>query len=265
MELTLASYNVHSGIGTDGRFDLRRVGQVLQEIGADIVALQEVGDFRGNTDREAHAEHLSELLGMPMAFGPNVVRNGRRYGNAILSKLPVLKSHNYDLSFKKREPRGALRCDLELLPGRVLHLFCLHLGLSIGERRAQETQLLSADIFRDAVRSDPVIVCGDFNYWWSGPVPALVRHSIRDAALELGQISRTYHSKLPFLRLDRIFVDRGVRPIRVYAHRSKLAELASDHLPVVMRFEAPMEEGVPRSGPVELVSEAAPLTRTGSR
>ena len=78
MELTLVSYNVHSGIGTDGRFDLRRVGEVLQEIGPDIAALQEVGDYLGKTPDGAQPELLAEMLGLQLAYGPNVVRDGRQ-------------------------------------------------------------------------------------------------------------------------------------------------------------------------------------------
>lgn len=253
MELTVVSYNIHSGIGTDGRFDLGRVGQVLRELRADIIALQEVGDFRGKAEREDQPELLADMLGLHMAFGPNVVRNGRRYGNAILSRLPVLSSRNYDLSVRRREPRGALRCDLDLGGGRPLHVFCLHLGLSVGERRAQEALLLSSDILRDAVRSDPVLVCGDFNYWGSGAVPGLVRRAIHDAAMELRTRVRTYHSRLPFVRLDRIYVDAGVRPLSIYTHRTPLTALASDHLPLVLRFEAPVEPVLPRSAPVQLI------------
>lgn len=253
MELTLVSYNIHSGIGTDGRFDLHRVGEVLREVNADIIALQEVGDFRGMTSREDQPEHLAELLGLHMAFGPNVVRNGRRYGNAILSRLPILKSKNYDLSVQRREPRGALRCDLDLGGGRQLHVFCLHLGLGIGERRAQEALLLSSDILRDAVRKDPVVVCGDFNYWGNGAVPSLVRQAIHDAALELGAPARTYPTRLPLLRLDRIYVDVTVKPLEIHPHRTPLATVASDHLPLVMRFEAPIAAAAPHSAPVELI------------
>jgi endonuclease/exonuclease/phosphatase family metal-dependent hydrolase len=133
-----------------------------------------------------------------------------------------------------------------------LHLFCLHLGLTIGERRAQESMLLSAEILRDAAKRDPVIVCGDFNYWWSGPVPALVRHQIHDAALTVGQAARTYPSRLPLLRLDRFFVAGGVRPFSVTVHRSDLAALASDHLPVVMRFETVVEPAT-QAHPVQLI------------
>jgi endonuclease/exonuclease/phosphatase family metal-dependent hydrolase len=254
MELTLASYNIHSGIGTDGRFDLHRVGEVLKEIQPDIAALQEVGDFRGKTSQEEHPEHLAQMLGLHMAFGPNVVRNGRRYGNAILSRMPILKSRNYDLSFKRREPRGALRCDLDLGGGRQLHVFCLHLGLGVGERRAQESLLLTADIIRDAVRSDPVVLCGDFNYWGSGPVPSLLRQAIHDAALLVHAPAMTYHSRFPFFRLDRIYVDDQVRPLEVRPHRTKLSSDASDHLPLVMRFEAPVDLRRPApDSPVEIL------------
>lgn len=253
MELTLVSYNIHSGIGTDGVFDLHRIGEVLREVSPDVAALQEVGDFRGRTSREEHPEHLAEMLGMHMAFGPNVIRNGRRYGNVILSRLPILRSRNYDLSVKGKEPRGALRCDLDLGGSKKLHVFCLHLGLSFGERRQQESLLLSADILRDAVRSDPVVVCGDFNYWGNGPVTSLVRNAIHDAALQLRSPARTYHSRFPFFRLDRIYVDAGVRPIEVHPHRSERAQVASDHLPLVMRFEAPIPERESTALPVELM------------
>ncbi|HEY8208615.1 MAG TPA: endonuclease/exonuclease/phosphatase family protein [Myxococcaceae bacterium] len=239
MELTLASYNVHSGIGTDGRFDLRRVGEVLQEIGPDIAALQEVGDYLGRTPQFPHPELLANMLGLQLAYGPNVVRDGRRYGNAILSRLPIARTHNYDLSIKGREPRGALRCDLDLPSGRRLHVFCLHLGLRPRERRAQEGLLLAADIIRDAVRPDPLVVCGDFNAWGNAPIPTLARQAIHDAAYLLdAHHLRTYHSKFPFIRVDRVMVDDQVRPIHLTTHRSPRARLASDHLPLVLRFEA---------------------------
>jgi endonuclease/exonuclease/phosphatase family metal-dependent hydrolase len=210
---------------------------VLREIDADIVALQEVGDFLGRTSSIHHPEELAEMLGMHMAFGPNVVRDQRRYGNAILSRLPILKSRNYDLSVRSKEPRGALRADLDMGGGKSLHVFCLHLGLSVGERRRQENLLLSADILRDAVRKHPVIVCGDFNYWLNRAVPAMVRSAIHDAGHRLRAAERTYPSKRPWLRLDRVFVDDGVSPLALTAHRSDAARTASDHLPLVMLFD----------------------------
>lgn len=240
MELTLASYNIHSGIGVDGKFDLDRICEVLAEIDADVVALQEVGDFRGVTPREDHAEYLAERTGLRMAYGPNVEREGRRYGNAVLARLPILRSHNYDISVRGKEPRGALRCDLDVGGGRPFHVFNLHLGLKARERREQEALLLASDILRDTARIDPVVVCGDFNYWGRGAVPPLVRHALRDVGHELQVPARTFHARFPFLRLDRVFVDAGVQPLALRAHRSEVSAVASDHLPLVMRFVAPV-------------------------
>ena len=254
MELTLASYNIHSGIGTDGKFDLRRIAAVLKETDADVVALQEVGDFRGETTSEQHPEDLAELLGMHMAYGPNVVRNGRRYGNAILSRLPIIKSRNYDLSVHRKEPRGALRCDIDVGEGALLHVFCIHLGLSIGERRRQEALLLSADILRDAVRRDPVVVCGDFNYWLNGPARSLMHGEIHDAAHVVRAAERTYPSKRPLLRLDRMYVDRGVEPLRLTSHRTPTSRVASDHLPLVMRFRTVRPPMTAPLHPVQIVA-----------
>jgi endonuclease/exonuclease/phosphatase family metal-dependent hydrolase len=252
VELTLVSYNIHSGIGTDGRFDLDRVGEVLRDIDADIIALQEVGDYRGVTPREDQPEHLAHLLGLHMAFGPNVVRNGRRYGNAILTRLPIRQFHNYDLSVGRREPRGALRCDLDIGGGRLLHVFCLHLGLGIRERRRQESLLLSSDILRDSVQREPVVVCGDFNYLGPGAVRGLARQAIHDVALELDARVRTYPSRFPLLRLDRVYVDTGIEPLSIEAHQTERSALASDHLPLVMRFR-PVLEQAPAVAPVQLI------------
>ena len=254
MELTLVSYNIRSGIGMDGAFDLERVVSVIRELDPDVVALQEVGDFRGATDAHDHPERLAAATGYHVAFGPNVVQGHRRYGNALLSRLPIQGSRNYDLSVKGREPRGALRCDLGLPAGGILHVFCVHLGLRAGERRAQEALLLKADILRDAVRKDPVVVCGDFNYLGVRPIPRLFHKAIRDCAIELGRRRPTYPSRLPLLRLDRVYVDRYIAPVEMRVHKSQAAQLASDHLPLWVRLRTADHRAPAASPPVQMIS-----------
>jgi endonuclease/exonuclease/phosphatase family metal-dependent hydrolase len=251
VELTLVSYNIRSGIGMDGAFDLERVVSVIRELSPDVVALQEVGDFRGVTDAHDHPERLAAATGLQLAFGPNVVHGRRSYGNALLSRLPIQGSHNYDLSVEGKEPRGALRCDLALPDGGLLHVFCLHLGLTAKERRAQEALLLSADIMTDAARKDPVVVCGDFNYWWIRPMP--FKKVIRDCAIDLGRRRPTYPSRLPLLRLDRVYVDRWVEPVAMKVHRSKMARVASDHLPLWVRLRTTHARPAVASPPVQLI------------
>lgn len=236
MELTLVTWNIHSGVGVDGRFDLGRIAAVLGQVNADVIALQEVGDYRNKTELEPHPEHLAATLGLGLAYGPNVVRQGRRYGNAVLTRFPIRHRRNDDLSYKTREPRGALRCDLEVAPGELLHVVCVHLGLGPGERKAQEQRLLGTDLLTDRARETPVVLCGDWNYLGTGPVASLAARGLHDAALTLGTRSKTCPSPLPVFRFDRVFTDARIRPLEVSVHRSALSARASDHLPLVFRF-----------------------------
>src|SRR5581483_8443871 len=98
MELSFATWNIHSAIGTDGRFDLERVASVLRELDPDVAALQEVGDFRGRTPHSEHAFELARALDRHVAFAPTLVRAGRRYGNAILARAPIGETRTVDLS-----------------------------------------------------------------------------------------------------------------------------------------------------------------------
>jgi len=114
MPLTLATYNIHACVGGDGRFQPDRTVEVLREMSADLVALQEVEqrDVAG----EGLLEFLADALDMEAIAGPTLLRGTRHYGNALLTRLPVLAVERVDLSVPRREPRGAL--DVELSWGQ---------------------------------------------------------------------------------------------------------------------------------------------------
>jgi endonuclease/exonuclease/phosphatase family metal-dependent hydrolase len=234
-DLVLATWNVHGCVGSDSRFDIERVAAVVRELDADVVALQEVGDVRGRHPHGDQAERLSELLGTQLLYQPTVRRGDRRYGNAIVTRLPVEGSRSYDLSVKRREPRGCLRADLRL-GERPLHVFALHLGLSRREQKMQAAMLLGAEILRDAAVAWPLVVAGDFNFWWSGPIARTIRRTLTDVAVAAGSARPTYPARRPFLRLDRIYVDAAWSVGEVGAHLSAASRLASDHLPLVARL-----------------------------
>ena len=247
--MRLVSWNIHGGIGTDGRRDLGRIAALLEDFRCDVAALQEVGDpHRESREHEVadHAAWLGRRLRWFVAYGPNLVQAGRPYGNAILSRFPISHAHNYDLSVPHREPRGCLRADLSLPGGASLHLFDLHLGLSGGERRRQAAMLLSADLLRDTALTAPMVVCGDFNMWSPvpGPILRLLRNALRDAAQEARARRATWPSSWPVLRLDRAYVDDGVRVLGCGVVNDPRTRAASDHLPLWVEIEPRHAQGI---------------------
>lgn len=234
-EIVVATYNIHGCVGTDKRFDIGRIAAVIEEVGADVVAMQEVGDVRGRGPAGNYATEIGERLGQAVLYQPTMLRGDRAYGNAIVTRLPVEGSRSYDLSVKSREPRGCLRADL-LFGSRKVHVFGVHLGLTRKEQRAQAGMLLGADIVRDAAVSWPLVVMGDFNFWVNGPIARTVRRALTDAAVASGTPAPTYPSRSPIMRLDRIYVDAAWDVVTTWVHHSEEARHASDHLPLVARL-----------------------------
>jgi endonuclease/exonuclease/phosphatase family metal-dependent hydrolase len=226
MTFTVASYNIHKCAGLDRRVDLDRIADVLREINADLVGLQEV--YRP----QAHA--LADRLGVQVAMGPTRERDGLAYGNAVLTRLSVRGSRIFDLSQPDREPRGGIRLDLEMPHGenRLLHLFNVHFGLKIRERASQVRTLVREHILHDEL-TGPRVVVGDLNewFWFPGAVGRTLRRELHGP-----RIRRTHPSPLPLFPLDRIYWDRGLDADGFRVHRSRLARVASDHLPVVARL-----------------------------
>ena len=226
MTLTVASYNIHKCTGLDRRVDLDRIAQVLQEIDADLVGVQEV--FR------PQALRLAERLGMQVAMGPTRERDGLPYGNAVLTRLAIRGSRVFDLSRPDREPRGGIRLDLEMSDGQVggglLHVFNVHFGLKIRERAEQVRMLVREHILHDEL-TGPRIVVGDLNEWFPGAVGRTLRRELSGP-----RIRRTHPAPLPLFPLDRIYWDRDLGADGFRVHRSRLARVASDHLPVVARL-----------------------------
>ena len=232
--LRVVTYNVHKCQGMDRRVKLDRVAAVLRGIKADVVALQEIFGYTG--DGTGQARQLADELGMYCAFGENHQLNGWSYGNAVLSRYPLVSSRNYDLSVPGREPRGCLCVDIQLSDA-VLHCFNVHLGTGFFERRAQARKLVTPELLRASTVKGPRIVLGDFNEWTRGLVSHVLSAEFRNADLRiLLKQQRTYPGLLPFLHLDHIYYDEALLLESVGLCRSRLALLASDHLPLVAEF-----------------------------
>lgn len=264
-EVRVATYNIHGCVGRDRRFDLPRIARVIASLDADVIALQEVGDVRGRGPAGDYAKELARRLSMSAIYQPTMSRGERAYGNAILSRFEVQGSRSYDLSFRKREPRGCIRADLET-GGRRFHVFGVHLGLSRWEQKAQAGSLLSADILRGAAVAWPLIVLGDFNFWFPGPIARMVRRNLVDVAASLGQRLPTFPSGRPFMRLDRIYVDAAWEPGEITVVRTPETEVASDHLPVVGSLSLrPPAKLLPKGAEVGEVKRPASLEEDPGR
>jgi endonuclease/exonuclease/phosphatase family metal-dependent hydrolase len=233
--LRIATYNIHKCRGLDQRVRPDRIAEVLDELDADIVALQEVVG-RGTRSDDDHARYMAEALGYHSAFGENRRHNGAAYGNLLLSRFPVLGSWNHDITARNREPRGVLRADVRLAGGQVLHLFNVHLGTAFLERREQARRMVSHRILRNTELAGTRIVLGDFNEWIPGDATRLLSAHFGARNLRSHFPRRTYPCVLPLLRLDHIYFDKSLKLRRMRLHRSRKALIASDHFPVVAEF-----------------------------
>ncbi|HEY4317305.1 MAG TPA: endonuclease/exonuclease/phosphatase family protein [Herbaspirillum sp.] len=226
--LTVATYNIHGAVGIDGRFAPERIAAVLREIGADVIALQEVplgGNGNGSVDVLAL---LREATGLHAVEGPTEDNGWRRYGNAVMSRYPIAATRAIDLSFGSREARGALDADIDC-HGNALRVVATHLGLRPAERREQIRRLLQAF---DTDRM-PVLLMGDVNEWfvWGRSLRWLVSH------FKAAPAPFTFPSRWPVFALDRIWIRPRQRLLHVEVHKSALARIASDHLPLIAHID----------------------------
>lgn len=236
----VATYNTHKCRGMDGRIRPFRVAEVLQELNADIVALQEVVSLSGGRREQDQARYLADSVGLEYRIGETRKLRGAAYGNVVLTKFPVKSVEVYDLTASRREPRGCIRCDLEVAPGRIMHVFNVHLGTGYIERRKQAHMLMSREVLLSPQLKYPRLILGDFNEWTVGLVSRLLQHSFEsvDIKLHLNR-SRTYPGVLPIMHLDHMYFDRDLSLEVFLLHRSRMALMASDHLPLVAEFRLP--------------------------
>jgi endonuclease/exonuclease/phosphatase family metal-dependent hydrolase len=223
--LRIATYNVHACVGMDGRCDPDRVSQVIAELDADVVALQEFTYPMDIAIETRRLEGLPSLHGYECALGPTLERRSNRFGNLVLTRHPIRELQRIDLSMDRREPRGALAVTVDV-GGHELHVLATHLGLKLSERRLQVQRILE---HVESLNGGFLAVLGDFNDWLPG---RSVVHAL-EAKFGSSSRPRTFPGLMPILPLDRIWVQPGGRLRALQAHDSRLARKASDHLPLV--------------------------------
>jgi endonuclease/exonuclease/phosphatase family metal-dependent hydrolase len=233
----IATYNTHKSRGMDGRIQPQRIAKVLMELDADVIALQEVVSLTGGRKEQNQAQYLADAVGFEYRIGETRKLRGASYGNVVLSRFPIKEVEVHDLTASQREARGCIRCDIEVAPGKVVHFFNIHLGTGYLERRKQANLLMSRKVLLAPQLKRPRLLVGDFNEWTRGRVSKMLQHSFESVDIQLHlNRKRTYPGVLPIMHLDHMYFDRSLVLEEFVLHRSPMALMASDHLPLIAGF-----------------------------
>jgi len=229
VQLTFASYNIHKGIGVDGRRDADRIISVLRELQADVIALQEC-DYRFGERESVLPKAMLDDTPWRAASVAKRPRSLGWHGNALLVRrdIEIVEAHPLDLPML--EPRGAVRADL-MIDGKPLRVLGMHLDLSGLRRRDQIRAILRH--CAACQTACPTVMMGDFNQW--GRANGVLREFTGTwRALATGN---SFPSRRPIAPLDRIVHSPHWTCREAGAHHSALAAVASDHLPIRATLE----------------------------
>lgn len=243
--LTIATYNIHKGFSHfNRRVVLHELRDRLRELNADMVFLQEVqGEHTGHGQRFANypggAQHdfIAEDIWPHAAYGKNSVYATGHHGNAIISRFPILKTFNADISAHRFESRGLLHCEIDLAERGTVHCLCAHFGLFAKGRRAQ-TQALIEFVRKEIPPYAPLIIAGDFNDWRNQMSHTIETELGMQDVFHMygGQVARSFPARLPMFRLDRIYV-RGFSVQHSSVHIGPAWHRLSDHAALSTRLK----------------------------
>ena len=189
----------------------------------------------GTPDAAAQYESLADGLWPAHAYGRNAAGPTGDHGNAVLSRWPIVHSHNHDVSLPGDEGRGLLHCRLSL-PAQPagLHVICVHLGLREPHRQRQLQHLL--ELLQTLPAAAPVVVAGDFNDWRGRADARLNPPGLREVhVMQHGRPARSFPARWPVLPLDRIYV-RGLVSSQPLAMPRRPWRNLSDHVPVAAQL-----------------------------
>ncbi|TBL80558.1 endonuclease/exonuclease/phosphatase family protein [Paenibacillus thalictri] len=236
--VNVLSYNIHHGVGEDGKLDLARIAGVIKQAGAEIIALQEVDKHWSERSQYAdQAQTLAELLDMHCVFAANLDRapaegrtQRRQYGLALLSKYPIAASSHHALPKLEEdsEQRGLLQATIQVGAATV-HVYSVHLALSVEERLLQNQKIV--EIAQG--QSGSHIFMGDFN---AGPKTTEMKPMFEHyaEAFQGREDAYTFPVTQPSIQGDYIFFSKNMEAVR-----SEIIDtIASDHLPptAVLQF-----------------------------
>nr|WP_269521728.1 endonuclease/exonuclease/phosphatase family protein [Bacillus sp. J33] len=228
----MLTFNTHHGKGMDRRVNLNRISNIIKSSNADIIGLNEVDNqFSRRSNFENQALWLANELKMDYVFGPAITYENqsenifRQYGNALLSRLPIIKSENHPFDFLPRvaEDRALLEADIKI-GDEIFTVYVTHLSFAPFQHRKQ-TEFILKKVSANPYSS---IVLGDWNMKPFSKSWRLVTEYLKD--VNPGhEKNYTYPSRRPNVKLDYIFISREIEVISAGVFNAGI--IASDHLP----------------------------------
>lgn len=232
MQIKVASYNIRKAVGLDWRRRPARVLGVLNEIGADIIALQEVDRRFGSRVSALDPDLIArETDYQPIRFSHRPQSLGH-HGNVILARKPIRILDARPMVLPHLEPRGAAVADLEF-EGRRVRVVGMHLGLTRKWRQLQ-TETIVAEL-RALEANMPTVLMGDLNEPDHNSAPLLAF----EMSHRIAPCGPSFHASMPLFTLDRIIVTQDIAIGESGVHRTALSREASDHLPIWARLTLP--------------------------
>ena len=228
--ISVASYNIRKSVGTDWRRDPARILDILGEIDADVVALQEVDRRFGSRTASLSPDMIEHKSGYtPIRFGVRKQSLGW-HGNTILVRKGIEVLHQQTLTLPALESRGAVLADLQIGEDK-LRVIGLHLGLvDLWRRRQAQSVLNQLDVLDEVL---PTVIMGDLNQWTTEG-GCLAHFAENHHIVAPGP---SFHSSRPVLAFDRIITTLDIDVKASGVHKSDLARRGSDHLPVWARIK----------------------------
>lgn len=236
--LRIMTYNVHSCIGMDGKISPDRIARVIARYEPDIVALQELDVQKIRTGTVDQASKIAQLLEMEYHFHPAIHVEEERYGDAILTHLPMNLIKTGILpkvpGNPSLEPRGAIWVQVEI-NGTPIHVINTHLDVRSRARRAQLEALLSTDWLKHPDFQGMTVFCGDLNTLPSSPLYRKINESLKDTNNKSPH--GTFSTRFPSARIDYIFVNKSAKIVATFTPNTQLSRIASDHFPLITNIQ----------------------------
>ncbi len=243
--ISLMTYNIHKGFGLGAvRFLLPKMRDAIANLNPDFVFLQEVQGAHSGREKRIETwpdtpqfEYIAEKIWPHYVYAKNAIYQSGHHGNAILSKYPIARFDNINLSTISRASRSILHSQLSLGEDKLtVHLLCVHLGLFKAER-AEQCKALMLRISEVVPDNEPLLMAGDFNDWRNAlSKPLADELGIQEAFYSTeGHHARSFPSIKPALCVDRVYF-RGMRVRDVQCLHGKPWRMLSDHLPLYASF-----------------------------